>query len=214
MGLEKKLERRRNMIQTAKRLFAEYGFEKTTMQKIADEAGVGVATLFRYFPKKEHLIIEVVKEVIEQLVPHFEMIIASDKKGIEKIDDVLTAYIQYISKENNDSTKLLEAFDLYVAFRPIEKNLLEEINRAYGKIGNIVREIVKEGKHDGSIRLSLNDDTDASTLLNMFGTAVKKYSLYSILLEDMIVPVPRKNDLIAMKNILLSHFEQEKRPSD
>ena len=213
--MEKKLERRRNMIQTAKRLFAEYGFEQTTMQKIADEANVGVATLFRYFPKKEHLIIEVVKEVIERQVPHFEKIAASDKSGIEKIDEVLTSYISYISKENNDSTKLLEAFDLYVAFKPIEKALLEEINRSYGKIGHLIRVIIEEGQRDGSIRLTLSEDvSDASTLLNIFGTAVKKYSLYSILQEDMIVPIPRKNDLTAMKNILLSHFEQEKRPSD
>lgn len=207
--MDKKMQRRKHMIQAAKKLFAEHGFENTTMQKIADEANLGVATLFRYFPKKEHLMIEVIKEVIEQQVPYFEKIIHSNKTGIEKIDDVLTTYIRYISEENSVSTKLLEAFELYISFMPLEAGLLEEINKAYGKIRDIIYTIVQEGKHDGSIQLSISDELAASTLLNMFGTAIKKYSLYALLPEDAIVPVPRKDELITVKNILLSFFQQD-----
>ncbi|GIP17420.1 TetR family transcriptional regulator [Paenibacillus montaniterrae] len=208
--MDKKMERRKNMIQAAKKLFAEHGFEKTTMQKIADEANLGVATLFRYFPKKEHLMIEVIKEVIEQQVPYFEKIIHSNKSGIEKIDDVLTTYIKYISEENSVSTKLLEAFELYIAFMPIEAGLLEEINKEYGKIRNIINAIVQQGKHDGSIQLSASNELATSTLLNLFGTSVKKYSLYTILPEDVIVPVPKREELITVKNMLLSFLQQGK----
>lgn len=207
--MDKKMQRRKHMIQAAKKLFAEHGFEKTTMQKIADEANLGVATLFRYFPKKEHLMIEVIKDVIEQQVPYFEKIIHSNKTGIEKIDDVLTTYIMYISEENSVSTKLLEAFELYIAFLPIEAGLLEEINKAYGKIRDIINTIVQQGKQDGSIQLSISNELATGTLMNMFGTAVKKYSLYALLPEDAIVPVPKKDELITVKNILLSFFQQD-----
>lgn len=208
--MDKKMEKRNKMIQAAKKLFAEHGFEKTTMQKIADEAHLGVATLFRYFPKKEHLMIEVVKEVIEQQVPCFEEIVHSSKSGIEKIDDVLTTYIMYISEENSVSTKLLEAFELYIAFMPIEAGLLEEINKAYGKIRDIISTIVQEGKRDGSIQLSISNELATRTLLNMFGTAVKKYSLYALLPEDAIVPVPKKDELIIVKDMLISFLQKSK----
>jgi len=205
--MEKKIERRINMIIAAQKLFAKDGFEKTTMQKIADEANVGVATLFRYFSHKEALIIEVIKMIIEKQVPYFEDIYATDKPGIEKVDDVLTAYIRFIFEENQDTIKLLESFELYIVFNRIELSLLEQIEQAYGEIGNIILKIVKEGKEDGSIRLSISDEQIVSTMLNMFGTSVKKYSLYSIL-PDTIIPVPTKENLLGVKMVLIAYLQQ------
>ncbi|MFN3633241.1 helix-turn-helix domain-containing protein, partial [Exiguobacterium profundum] len=54
---QNKEERVQLIIQEAERLFIENGFEKVQMQDIADAAGIGVATLFRYFPKKDQLIV-------------------------------------------------------------------------------------------------------------------------------------------------------------
>ena len=205
--MEKKVERRINMILAAQKLFAKGGFEKTTMQKIADEAKVGVATLFRYFPHKEALIIEVIKMIIEKQVPYFENIYATDKPGIEKVDEVLTTYIRFIFEENRNSIKLLESFELYIVFNKIELSLLEQIKQAYGEIGNIISKIVEEGKEDGSIRLSISDEQIVSTILNMFGTSIKKYSLYSIL-PDTIIPVPTKENLLGVKKVLIAYLQQ------
>lgn len=205
--LNKRLEKQNRMIRAAKSLFADYGFEKTTMQRIADESDVGVATLFRYFPKKEDLIVEVVKDAIKRQIPYFEEVLKSNKKGIEKIDEALTGYIQYISEENIDSTKLLEAFELYIAFNDVEHGLVEEIIMEYGKFQQIIRSIIREGKTDGSIQLSLDNELIASTILNMFGTAVKKYSLYNFL-PDQIIPIPNKEELTRVKDVLISYLQQ------
>jgi AcrR family transcriptional regulator len=40
----------------ALRLFAEHGFTATTVDRIADEAGVSRATVFSYFPTKEDIV--------------------------------------------------------------------------------------------------------------------------------------------------------------
>lgn len=205
--MEKKIERRINMIIAAQKLFAKDGFEKTTMQKIADEAKVGIATLFRYFSNKESLIIEVIKMILEKQVPYFENIYAADKPGIEKVDDVLTTYIRFIFEENRDTIKLLESFELYIVFNEIELSSLEQIRQAYGEIGNIISKIVKEGKEDGSIRTSISDEQIVSTMLNMFGTSIKKYSLYSIL-PDTIIPVPTKEALLGVKKFLIAYLQQ------
>ena len=41
------------MLDTAKRLFIENGYSRTTMEEIAEQAGFGVATLYNYFKTKE-----------------------------------------------------------------------------------------------------------------------------------------------------------------
>lgn len=49
---QQKHQRRQNIIQTAKSLFLEQGVQHVQMQDVATASGVGIATLFRYFPKK------------------------------------------------------------------------------------------------------------------------------------------------------------------
>ncbi|GAB3748087.1 TetR/AcrR family transcriptional regulator [Microlunatus parietis] len=62
---------RQSIMDAAMRLFAEQGFEATTIAQVAREAGVSQRTLFRYFGTKEDLIggdQEVFGDVLRQAV--------------------------------------------------------------------------------------------------------------------------------------------------
>lgn len=50
-----KQERRNQLLDTARRLFAEKGMENTTIKDIADEAGVAQGLLYHYFPSKDEV---------------------------------------------------------------------------------------------------------------------------------------------------------------
>lgn len=54
---ERKKERTRELlVDTANRLFLEQGFDKTTVDQIAEAAGVSQRTFFRYFPAKDDVV--------------------------------------------------------------------------------------------------------------------------------------------------------------
>ncbi|GAA2300665.1 TetR family transcriptional regulator [Nonomuraea roseoviolacea subsp. roseoviolacea] len=53
----KKARTREAILREAFRLFREQGYHATTTQMIAEAAEVSPATLFRYFPTKEHLVV-------------------------------------------------------------------------------------------------------------------------------------------------------------
>ncbi|MCQ4079964.1 TetR family transcriptional regulator [Streptomyces sp. RB6PN25] len=64
---QNKQRTRRALEQAAACLFEERGFEATTVRDIAAEAGVGERTFFRYFPSKESLILQQIRDVIPVL---------------------------------------------------------------------------------------------------------------------------------------------------
>ena len=52
----KKEQTRRQIADTARRLFAEHGFERVTVAEVARAADVSAQTVFNYFPSKEDLV--------------------------------------------------------------------------------------------------------------------------------------------------------------
>jgi len=59
----KKLRTRRALADAAMRLFTENGFDKTTLEELAEDAEVSKSTFFRFFPAKEAAAIEAETEL-------------------------------------------------------------------------------------------------------------------------------------------------------
>ncbi|MGV8977743.1 MAG: TetR/AcrR family transcriptional regulator [Cellulomonas sp.] len=58
----KKRDKAERIFEVATRLFAEHGYSHVTTQQIADVAGVGTGTLFRYVGSKAELLVKVMNE--------------------------------------------------------------------------------------------------------------------------------------------------------
>ena len=54
----KKIKLRRSAQREALRLFAEQGYEDTTVEQIADAADISTTTFYRYFPTKEDVVLQ------------------------------------------------------------------------------------------------------------------------------------------------------------
>lgn len=65
---------RRDMLDSAVRLFAERGFEGTTLRAVTDRAGVDVALVKHYFGNKQGLFEEAVLEVTDDISDLFEVL--------------------------------------------------------------------------------------------------------------------------------------------
>lgn len=59
-------ERRDRMLNAAMKLASEGGYEAVQMREVADDAGVALGTLYRYFPSKVHLLVAALASQFEQ----------------------------------------------------------------------------------------------------------------------------------------------------
>lgn len=62
MARRKDAEKRRRILDEAKRMFAEDGFERTSMGTVAERAGIPVGSLYTYFDSKETLLGAIIEE--------------------------------------------------------------------------------------------------------------------------------------------------------
>src|SRR6267378_1608724 len=63
----KKQKTRDTIIKVALELFAERGYEETTIAEIADAAEISPRTIFAYFPSKEDILFYDMPEMLERL---------------------------------------------------------------------------------------------------------------------------------------------------
>jgi len=84
---------RLQLIEAARRVFAEKGIS-AEVKDIAAEAGVGIGTFYRNFPRKDDLILALLEEVDEFMEAAFEQAAQGDRKGVERIRFVILRFFE------------------------------------------------------------------------------------------------------------------------
>ena len=63
-------KRRAEMLSVAAQLFAKWGYERTTLDMIAEELSVSPASLYYYVTGKEELFVEILKQLLLDVEEH------------------------------------------------------------------------------------------------------------------------------------------------
>ena len=98
--------RRAEILDTATSVFAERGFAAADVQDIADKAGVGKGTVYRYFPSKEELFLAAVDYGMRRLKAAVDAAVAGARQPLERIAEGVRAYLGFFD-ENPEVVELL-----------------------------------------------------------------------------------------------------------
>ncbi len=133
------------ILEAAKKVFIEQGLEGTSMQQIADEAGINKSLLHYYFRSKEKLFDAVFTFAFQYIVPQIEDIMVSDCFIYVKIERIVAEYMDMLMKN-----QFIPAFILHEINRNPDR--LYQIMQGSGIRPEIfVDQFVEEMKH-GNIR--------------------------------------------------------------
>ena len=97
-------QRRAEILEAALRLFSSKGFHDTTMEEVANAAGVAKGTIYLYFQSKEHLLLALKRDFMQGLTDAVADIVADAIEQLEGgkatdyrdiIDDIFHSVVDY-----------------------------------------------------------------------------------------------------------------------
>jgi AcrR family transcriptional regulator len=101
-------ERERQMIEVAEEIFAERGFQFTSMDEIAERVGVSKPMIYEYFGSKEGLLVACIRAARAELLSVTLSSVEGVTSGEEALRRGLTAFFEFTDSHRR-SWKLLQA---------------------------------------------------------------------------------------------------------
>jgi AcrR family transcriptional regulator len=99
-------QRRRQLLDRALRVFSERGFHATSMNDVAEAAGVTKPVLYQHFPSKRDLYLELLRDVGRQLTATITAATTAEEAVQAKTVAGLAAYFRFV-QEQQAAFKLL-----------------------------------------------------------------------------------------------------------
>ncbi len=102
--------RRAQILEVAQDLFARQGYHHVSMDDIADHAEVSKPVLYRHFPSKLDLYLDVVDHRAEALVTAIDTALATDPAGGRGVvRAVVRAYVEFVEQAGDSFSLLFES---------------------------------------------------------------------------------------------------------
>lgn len=136
------------LVDTAIKLFLSESIDKVTIKDIANEAGVGEMTIYRYFGKKTSIVAEAVMQLQDVVFTDY-FNVDNSKSGYEMLE---MFYKTFLSVFNNrpEFFKFIKEFDIYMMNE--DSSILQEYEDELAKFKNVYFSSYYTGISDKSVK--------------------------------------------------------------
>jgi AcrR family transcriptional regulator len=153
-------DKQMDILQAAEKLFAEDGFDGTSIRNIAKEARVNIAMISYYFGSKEKLLEALIIQRTSGMKMQLENISREDLSPTQKVDRLIDLYISRINK--NKCMYQIMHFELSTKKRILNMDSFMEMKRQNSEIFN---SIIEDGQEKGKFRKGINISLIPTTIL-------------------------------------------------
>ena len=142
---------RKQVLETARRIFQRKGYAKTTMMDIAKALNKSKSTLYYYFKSKEDIFAAIVQDISEQLQNELMKVIKSKA-------DTKTLLKRYIIKRMEYSNKIAKLYNL-VRYQTMDiYNLIQKYRRSFDEFEILaLKNILIRGIENDELRINYEE---------------------------------------------------------
>ena len=154
--LEEKEARRKQIVDAAEEVYADIGWEATTIDQVARRARLSRALVYVYFKDKVDLHSAICERALRMLAERFEQAGARCSRGVDKVEALGRSYVAF-------AQEVPHYFSALAHFQAQEAKCVDPDSNqaAYRAAGDCVHEIlvrcIESGVKDGSIRGDLGN---------------------------------------------------------
>jgi AcrR family transcriptional regulator len=167
-------------------LFANNGYDATSMEKIATGVGIKKSSLYAFITSKEALFLEIYEDLERQYHNYMEQLLV-DSESMSPTERLYYLFKQYLIGTQNSSTQegaAARAFWIRVMFFPPatlkDRLLTRALNHEMG-LGERYKEIVQDGIRQGIIREAPPEEI----LLSYYSLRQGLYALMNVFMSDL-----------------------------
>lgn len=147
--------RRSEVVATAAELFAERGYDSTSMSELTAATGLAAGGLYHYIEGKDDLLIAICDELLEPLLAQAREIVATEAPPVEQLRQLVAAWVAHVVAHRHHMlvfTQERQAIERQARWRHVRAQ-----RKAFEKI---LDQLLARGEADGSMtfadrRLSL-----------------------------------------------------------
>ncbi|MCF7915969.1 MAG: TetR/AcrR family transcriptional regulator; helix-turn-helix transcriptional regulator [Spirochaetaceae bacterium] len=168
-------ERRRVIIEAARKVFLEKGIEHATMKDVAAEAELSKAALYLYFKNREELTFELLHISFSKIKQVIQTAAGRANDGFHKLQAIGNAFMRFYREEPEYIyfSLIIERYSYSIANNlPAAKHCLDLIH----EIQNIIEQLLTEGVQDGSIRQDLDVEKTAVVFIHVSTSFMQRVS--------------------------------------
>jgi len=198
-------EKQLQIMEAAEELFAEKGFDGTSVRDVAKEAGVNLAMISYYFGSKEKLMESLFKYRGESIKLQLESMIENrELSSLEKVYALIDNHIERIMKQQ--CFHKIMAREQMVDLKGKTTQLIHELKRTNQEL---VKKLIQEGQRKGEFKKNIDIPLMMATLIGTTSHLVTTQHYYKKLnnLESLSDEEFKKHIKKKLSNHLKSLFK-------
>jgi AcrR family transcriptional regulator len=129
----------------AAKLFFERGYDATTLRQVASVAGLKVGSLYNHIDSKEHLLLQIMGGIIDDLLERVEEAIAAAEGG-DSVDVLQAALAEHITFH---AERAQEVFIGNAELRSLPQDAREVVIKKRADYETLLQKLVSEAGRDG-----------------------------------------------------------------
>lgn len=154
------LDNRTRILQSARTLVSEGGWQEAQVANVAATAGIATGTVYRYFPSKAELFAEVLSRVSQREVDVLTDIGLSGAGAHERLHSMVTTFVRRAMRNPRLAYALIA--------EPCDKAIDEMRLKYRAAISEVVRAVIEDGQRCQSMRGDVRADVAATMIVGGF----------------------------------------------
>ncbi|MBR3334099.1 MAG: TetR/AcrR family transcriptional regulator [Clostridia bacterium] len=198
----------RRILENGFRVFTEKTIEKANLTDVAEAANLGIASIYRYYPAKQDLVLAVGAWAWETYYREYNGRVSGEeiekRTGAEDFECYLESFLD-LYRSHRDLLRFNQFFNMYLLSEGIPADAMNPYTEMIRERAGRFSVTYRKGREDGTLRTDLSEKQMFSVTLHLMLAVVTRYAVGLAYMDGTDV----EKELNLQKRMLLREFVAE-----